>query len=231
MISIARHHTVFDPRTFEENRVDVIGAGALGSRLTLELARLGIQEIHVWDFDKVSDVNLANQAYARKDVGMPKVQALARLVLEHTGGHVVAHEEACTGESELGEVVFLMTDSLVSRREVFAGALRFNLVTRRLIEARLGIDQGRVYSLDPNQSADVDAYAPTLNGIAKLAVNPCGSPISIGATAGMAVALATWMFIRWWGKEQDQTSTDELENEVVFALHPVMVMGSSFNQT
>lgn len=152
-------------------------------------------------------------------------------MLAHTGGHVIVHGEACTGESELGEVVFLMTDSLASRREIFEGAVRFNLTTKRLFEARLGIDQGRVYSLGPNQSGDVDAYAPTLNGVAKLAVNPCGSPISIGATAGMAVAIATWMFIRWWAKEEDKTSEDELENEVIFALRPMMVMSRSFNQT
>ncbi|MBI5793779.1 ThiF family adenylyltransferase [Candidatus Uhrbacteria bacterium] len=222
---------MFDPRSFQGNRVDVIGVGALGSRLTLELARLGIGEIHVWDPDTVSDVNLANQAFARQDVGVLKVQALTRLVKEHTGGHLIAHEEAYKGEQELGEVVFLMTDSLASRREIFEGAIRFNLTTKRLLEARLGIDQGRVYSLDPNQGEQVQAYGATLNGVAKAAVNPCGSPISIGATAGMAASIATWMFIAWWATEQDKTRTDQLENEVIFALWPMMVMSRSFNQT
>ncbi|MBI4438144.1 ThiF family adenylyltransferase [Candidatus Uhrbacteria bacterium] len=229
MINIARHHTVFDPRTFAGNRVDVIGVGALGSRLTLELARLGIDGIHVWDPDTVSDVNLGNQAFAKQDVGVKKVHALARLVKEHTGAALVTHEEACQGEQELGEVIFLMTDSLASRREVFQAAIRFNLTTKRLIEARLGIDQGRAYSLDPNQGTEVEAYARTLNGVAKAAVNSCGSPISVGATAGTAVSIATWMFIRWWAREQDKT-TDELENEVIFALRPVMVTSRSFTR-
>ncbi|HEY4761534.1 MAG TPA: ThiF family adenylyltransferase, partial [Thermoguttaceae bacterium] len=54
--------------------VGVFGAGVLGSRLAIELVRSGINCCVVFDFDKVSEENLGNQAFTTQ--GVLKADAL-----------------------------------------------------------------------------------------------------------------------------------------------------------
>src|SRR5579859_3245481 len=90
-IDPSRHLEVFSPASFGERRVDVIGCGATGSRVALSLAKLGIVNIHIWDDDVVSDVNLANQVYGLNHVGEPKVDALWNIIKDNTGTTTVRH--------------------------------------------------------------------------------------------------------------------------------------------
>jgi molybdopterin/thiamine biosynthesis adenylyltransferase len=59
-------------------RVGVVGAGSVGSVIIESLARLGVRDIYVLDYDKVSPHNLDRLIYATSaDVGKPKAE-LAR---------------------------------------------------------------------------------------------------------------------------------------------------------
>ena len=69
-----------DPEPLErlrQARVLVIGAGGLGSNVTLMLARSGVGCFILVDHDRVEASNLNRQAYFPADIGKPKVQALA----------------------------------------------------------------------------------------------------------------------------------------------------------
>src|SRR6056297_1732350 len=113
-----RHMSVFSPEQFGSKRIDIIGCGATGSRIALELAKLGVSNLHLWDFDKVESHNLANQAFELSHVGEKKVNALAEIIQRATGLEVVTHDEAVTGMTPLGNVVFLLTDTMASRKEI-----------------------------------------------------------------------------------------------------------------
>src|SRR5207244_2270936 len=56
--------------------VTVIGAGAVGSFVTLTLAKMGLRDLTVFDDDVVDVHNLPNQFYRLTDLGRPKVEAL-----------------------------------------------------------------------------------------------------------------------------------------------------------
>jgi len=58
--------------------VGIAGAGGLGSNCAAALARAGVGRLVVADFDSVSADNLDRQFYFLDQVGMPKVEALAR---------------------------------------------------------------------------------------------------------------------------------------------------------
>jgi sulfur carrier protein ThiS adenylyltransferase len=69
--------------TFEEIReklkvktVGIAGAGGLGSNCAVSLARVGIGNLVIADFDEVSESNLNRQYYFRDQVGIKKVVAL-----------------------------------------------------------------------------------------------------------------------------------------------------------
>ena len=72
----ARH----SPGVFERvkrARVGIAGLGGLGSHIAFALARTGVGQLHLVDFDTVEPSNLNRQCYRVCDLGKPKTQALA----------------------------------------------------------------------------------------------------------------------------------------------------------
>src|SRR5438270_8243084 len=53
----------------------VIGVGAVGRQVALQLAAIGAAELTLIDHDQVDVVNLAPQGYLPQDIGEPKVAA------------------------------------------------------------------------------------------------------------------------------------------------------------
>lgn len=63
-------------KILKRKRVGIAGAGGLGSNCAVALARVGVGEIVIADFDKVSKENLNRQYYFQEQVGQQKVFAL-----------------------------------------------------------------------------------------------------------------------------------------------------------
>jgi len=226
MIDPLRHLSVFSPHAFGSRRVDVIGCGATGSRVVLSLAKLGVENIHVWDFDKVEEHNVPNQAFGLEHVGLLKTDAVAALVKAATGTKIAVHSEKVDGTQQLGEVVFLLTDTMASRKEIWNGALKFKLRTNLLIETRMGVDNGRVYTVNPNKPGHIKAWEETLCDDAETEVSACGASVSVGPTAEVVSGLAVWQLVRWFAMEQG--GDDELENEIIFSLRPMLTISRKF---
>lgn len=75
-IMIERHtEPVFNK--LKEARVAVAGCGGLGSNIAVSLARAGVGEMLLVDFDKVDLSNLNRQQYEISDLGRYKTEALA----------------------------------------------------------------------------------------------------------------------------------------------------------
>lgn len=61
--------------------IGIVGAGGLGSNLSVILCRLGFTRLVVADFDTVEPSNLNRQIYRHEQIGMTKVEALEQVVL------------------------------------------------------------------------------------------------------------------------------------------------------
>lgn len=225
-VDITRHIDVFSRDAFGERRIDVIGAGATGSRIVLSLAKLGLENIHVWDFDVVEAHNIANQIFGNDDIGKLKVDALYDIVLKQTGLKIHKHAERVDGKQVLGDVVFLLTDTMASRKEIWQKGIRMKLRTKLMIETRMGADQGRVYTVIPTRNAHVKGWEATLYDDAVAEVSACGTAVTVGPTAEVVSGLAVWQMIRWQAIEQGKE--DKLENEILFWLRPFMSMTRQF---
>lgn len=57
-------------------KVSIAGAGGIGSNLALLLARVGVGNLHIVDFDAVELKNLNRQSYFLSDIGLLKIAAL-----------------------------------------------------------------------------------------------------------------------------------------------------------
>lgn len=121
-VDYLRQLDIFNPIK-QKYRIVVLGAGSLGSFITLNLAKLGFNNIEVWDYDKVDDINIPNQFYRLKDVGKFKVDALKELVKEFTDIDIKIKNEELTKKTklylDLNNIYILTFDTLKARRLVF----------------------------------------------------------------------------------------------------------------
>lgn len=71
----ARHTGIVQER-IRRARVAVCGLGGLGSHIAFALARCGVGQLHLIDFDCVDLTNLNRQQYEISQIGRPKPEAL-----------------------------------------------------------------------------------------------------------------------------------------------------------
>lgn len=84
MVNFKRQIALFDPSQHEDVHVVVIGLGNIGSHTTLALARMGIKQFTLIDYDTVEEHNLSSQAYtsSHSEYGVLKTDALTTLISE-----------------------------------------------------------------------------------------------------------------------------------------------------
>lgn len=67
---------------FKNAKVSVLGCGGLGSNVAMILARAGIGEINLYDFDTIEYSNLNRQNYTINEVGLKKTEASKKRLKE-----------------------------------------------------------------------------------------------------------------------------------------------------
>ncbi|MDR0607512.1 MAG: ThiF family adenylyltransferase [Candidatus Peribacteria bacterium] len=201
MIDISRHKQIFNASTFDK-RVDIVGVGAVGSKVALEVAKLGVKNLHIWDDDVVEAHNISNQAfYKERDIGKRKVVALSEHIQQATGLIPTVHDTKVDANTELGEVVFLLVDNMAARKEIFDG-LSYTMTTEVIIEIRMGTRSGYIYTIDPNDVEQIEFWQTNWYPD-KEVIQPsaCGSKLSIGATSSIISGYAVWTFMDWFQVE------------------------------
>ena len=178
----------------------IIGCGAIGSKLAIELCKLGVNELFIYDNDKVESHNLSNQAFIMSDIGKPKVAALKERIAEISSMEVVDYEELFTKDTApQTDVVFLCVDNMETRKEIIETVFRSGIVNH-VIETRMGVDELRVYHLEKDDIAKwvAQAYYPN----AKAETSACGTSLTVGATASICASLACWQYMKLFMKDQ-----------------------------
>ncbi len=67
-----------DIQSFRDNTIAIVGCGAIGSYVASSLAKMGLTNFNLYDFDKIEVHNLPNQFFKEKDVGKYKVNITAK---------------------------------------------------------------------------------------------------------------------------------------------------------
>ena len=157
---IARHEGLFDGTgnyTFH-----ILGCGAIGSSAALQLVRMGASYFHLYDRDKVEDVNIGVSQYMQKDLNSPKVDALKGHLLSVTSEVIVDAHHGDFDEfyfQDHNDIVILGFDSMKSRLEAVT-TICSNPTTRPkcIIDGRMGAEHYQQYILEK----------PTLNKYMKV---------------------------------------------------------------
>ncbi len=103
----------------------VVGVGAIGRQVALQLAGIGAPSIQLIDFDTVDDTNVTTQGYLCQDIGQPKVLATAGAIRSLDSSiRVTTVEDRYRAKQEIGEVVFCCVDSISARAAIWRPAAR-----------------------------------------------------------------------------------------------------------
>lgn len=169
--------------------ITIVGVGGIGSPVALALAKMGCQRLTLYDPDTVEAHNLPNQLYRLRDLGRPKVEALAELIREYTGVEARPRQEAVAGQ-RLEGVVISAVDSMAARAAIWQHAVRFRGTVPLYIDARMGGQVGRLLSVRPSDPDHVRFYETTLYADEAALEDPCTAQAIIYTVLGLAALVA-----------------------------------------
>lgn len=188
-LDYTRQLSLIDVKNFTKP-IRVIGAGATGSWLVMQLAKLGFQNVHIYDFDVIEEHNLPNQLFRIDQLGMNKAQACIDLAKDFGNVSYTAHDMRVDATTNLSGYVFVLTDTMASRKEIFEGALKFKPQVKSFIETRMGLQGYYIYTVNPMEHDQCEGYAKTLFKDEEGSVSACGSSQSVGVTASACASMA-----------------------------------------
>jgi molybdopterin-synthase adenylyltransferase len=181
----------------------VIGVGAIGRQVAMQLAAIGVRHLQLIDFDWVESTNVTTQSYLAGDVGRLKVDATYQAVLAIDPGiDVEVFCDRFRAKHAVGEAVFCSVDSIGSRAAIWRSVehrCRFWADGRMLGEVI------RVLVAADMQSRH--HFASTLFSPAEAQTGRCTSH-STAYTAAIGAGLMIHQFSRWLrGTAVDADST------------------------
>ena len=170
----------------------VIGVGAIGRQVAIQLAAIGVPRIQLIDFDSVEDTNVTTQGYDHGDIGQLKVDATACAVQRFDPLIAVdVVSDRYRSKHEIGEAVFCCVDSISAREAIWRTASRrcrfwcdgrmLGEVIRVLVAADAG--SRRHYPSTLFRQSDAQTGRCTAHGVIY--------------TACIAAGLMTHQFTRW----------------------------------
>ena len=197
MINIQKHMDFFDPTELEA-QVHLIGCGAIGSHLAEQMARLGISNVHLWDFDTVSAHNIANQNFRDKDIGILKAHALEEIMKEiNPEIEITVHDDGWKEGARLSGWIFLAVDNIDTRREIIQDNID-NPYIKGYCDIRMGLTDSQIYFIDKPQL--INTLLGTMNfsheeAKENVPVSACGMSLSVIPTikVATAIAIANWI--------------------------------------
>ena len=189
----------------------VVGAGGIGSWVVVQLAKLGVSKITVYDADHVSPHNLSTTVYRPADIGKLKVEALVGAVRRmELPAEIRSRPVIYKGQSLRGyDVVISAVDSMAARKLLFQEARRQKVPF--YVDGRIGGENLRVYAVRPSGRKDARLYRSTIVPDSQASELPCtGQQISDvnGMTASLIVrAVRKWVAERTYVPEVMTTMT------------------------
>jgi sulfur carrier protein ThiS adenylyltransferase len=101
-------------------KATIVGVGAIGRQVALQLAAMGIRWLQLVDYDIVEESNLASQGYLEEDLGRMKVEATADLCRKiNCNLEVRAVVDRFKRSMEVGNAVFVCVDRIDTRRLIW----------------------------------------------------------------------------------------------------------------
>jgi molybdopterin/thiamine biosynthesis adenylyltransferase len=165
-IQYTRQFDIIDIESCRNNRIAIIGCGAIGSFTAISLAKMGFTKFVLCDFDEIENHNLPNQFFEEVDVGHFKS--------DRTKYHMIKFNSNCDIESFSYDItktkvffkkdikiVISCVDNMETRKYIF-NRCKMNKHIQLFIDTRMGGLHGQVYTVDMNSIKSIKNYEKSL---------------------------------------------------------------------
>jgi sulfur carrier protein ThiS adenylyltransferase len=197
-----RQRELIPPQKLANIHAIVVGVGAVGRQVAMQLAATGVPAMTLIDHDHVAVENLAPQGYWPQDLDSPKVHATGRLCrCIHPQTELTCDAERFRRSSarqleslrETGSqlAMFCCVDLIVTRKLIWESAKQ---QIHFFADGRMSAEVIRV--LASARPADDNFYATTLFGAEQAYAGSCTAKSTL-YTASIAAGLMVGQFARW----------------------------------
>lgn len=201
-MDLSKSYEFFQPEKVG-GRIHIIGCGSVGSTLAENLARCGVTNMTLWDFDVVEPKNIANQMFTQGDVGHPKVEALSYILKDinpDIEGKLELQPDGWNGKL-LSGYIFLCVDSIELRRKIVEAHMNSPYV-KAVFDFRTSLTSAQHYATDWK---DYKMKQNLLNSMQfsheeaadETPVSACGITLGVATTVRLICALGANNFINF----------------------------------
>lgn len=182
--------------------IHVIGCGAIGSHVAEQLARMGCSNIHLWDFDTVSPHNITNQMFMESDIGRPKVEAVADMMMAiNSDIKLTLHNCPLEAPWIVNGYIFMCVDSIDVRKEIVK-ANSMNPNAMMICDFRMRLTDAQYYAADMKNPKQVKEMLATMDftqeeADAATPQSACGVQLSVIYTVKAITACGACNFVKY----------------------------------
>lgn len=192
-----RQRDIVPPEKLEKVAVLIVGVGAVGRQLALQLATMGVSRLTIVDPQDVDVENLGAQGFREKDLGQKKVDAVASAVQELNSNLVMmAHADFFrphhVPKATAGQqcAVFVCVDTMGARADIWKHAK----LSHFYVDSRMGAEVARVITVTDPKSEGY--YPKTLFSDAEMYEAACTAKTTIYC-ANIQAGLLALQFTKW----------------------------------
>jgi molybdopterin-synthase adenylyltransferase len=155
-----RQRDILPREELKKVKATVVGVGAIGRQVAIQLASIGVPYLQLVDPDTVAVENLAAQGFCPEELEMTKVDAVAQMCLRINPDTIVVSEYKRFARSlAIGNVLFCCVDSIDTRKFIWEKA---HEKLELFIDGRMSAEVIRVFADFKTDSRPRPHYPTTL---------------------------------------------------------------------
>lgn len=194
----------------------IIGAGATGSFVALSLAKMGFEDIRIYDDDTVEEHNFPNQLFPIEAKGKKKTEAIVEVVKSFTGV-VIKQMPIKYVNQPLKGIVISALDTMKGRKQIYNTACKNDKV-KLLIDPRTGAEMFRLFSVDVRLEGDRKKYEKHLHSDAEADETPCTARSIIYSVLVVSAFICRQVRLYCMNKEYKKDLIMDLNNNLMLTL-------------
>lgn len=202
MIDLSKSYDFFQPEK-DDAKIHIVGCGSVGSTIAENLARCGVKNMVLWDFDTVEAHNIVNQMFRQQDIGKLKVEALLDILTDinpDIKDSVQLKPDGWQGKLMSG-YIFLCVDSIELRREIVEKHMDSPYV-KAVFDFRTLLESAQHYAADwSNYKMKQDLLKSMQfsheEAAVETPVSACGVTLGVATTVRLICALGVNNYINF----------------------------------
>lgn len=202
MMDLSKSYDFFQPEK-DNAKIHIVGCGSVGSTIAENLARCGVKNMVLYDFDTVEAHNIVNQMFRQQDVGRPKVEALKDILTDinpELSDTVELKPDGWKGKLMSG-YIFLCVDSIELRREIVEKHMDSPYV-KAMFDFRTLLESAQHYAADWSQYKMKQDLLKSMQfsheeAAEETPVSACGITLGVATTVRLVCALGVNNYINF----------------------------------